>query len=107
MAPILLDAIREKGPSLGLSYVSQHLLRGRLDVRRAHTHSIKQAIGVSAFAVMKKTPFKNFINQQNTSHSRCSDDQLDHHTPFIFLSPPLLRHTMQKDKNNEDIILVH
>jgi hypothetical protein len=45
MAPILLDVIRERGPSLGMSYISQHLLRGRLDVRRAHVHSVKQAIG--------------------------------------------------------------
>ena len=45
MAPILLDVIHKRGPSLGASYVSQHLLRGRLDVRRAHVHSVKQAIG--------------------------------------------------------------
>ena len=45
MAPTLLDIVHEKGLSLGLSYISQHLLRGRLDVRRAHTHAVKQAIG--------------------------------------------------------------
>ena len=45
MAPTLLDVIHEKGKSLGLSYISQHLLWGRLDVRRAHIHSVKQAIG--------------------------------------------------------------
>lgn len=45
MAPTLLDVIQEKGMTSGLSYLSQHLLKGRLDVRRAHTHSVKQAIG--------------------------------------------------------------
>lgn len=45
MAPVLLDEIQERRPSLGMSYISQHLLRGHLDVHRSHTHSIKQAIG--------------------------------------------------------------
>ena len=50
---------------------------------------------VSVFAVMKKTPFKNSINQQK---HKTFDDQLEHHTPLLSISLFLLRHTMHEDK---------
>jgi len=74
---------------------------GGFTVQNIHSGAIVanfDVASVSAFAVMKKTPFKNFINQQNTTQSQHFDDQLELHTPFTFLSPPLLRHTMHKDK---------
>jgi len=51
---------------------------------------------VSAFAVMKKTLFKIFINQQKHKIFTTLDDQLEHHTPSLSISFFLLRHTMHK-----------
>jgi len=46
----------------------------------------------------RKPRLKILSINKNTTQSQYFDDQLEHHTPFLFLSPPLLRHTMHKDK---------
>ena len=55
---------------------------------------------VSAFAVMKKKPFKNFIKQQNTSHSRSLYDQLDSTHSFSFKFLSLTTHDARQTQND-------